>query len=101
MSKKLNKLIAITAITGAAIATAATLFTKSKFYKKNTNPSDNSEEDFDDINFADICNDTPRNYVSIQINERNSSDDADSPASKQSTNADSKSNANQIDNAKL
>lgn len=69
MKNKLKKLLAATAIVSVFGAAAAFIVTK---FKKNSqqNNGNSEEDDLDTLDFESIQNDTPREYVSISINER-------------------------------
>ncbi|MDO5402076.1 MAG: hypothetical protein Q4F11_01435 [Eubacteriales bacterium] len=67
-NKNLKIYVAFTAIIGTIAATVAALL---HFKNKKRISSDEIEddlEDFDTIDFSSIDNDTPRDYVSIKIN---------------------------------
>ena len=70
-NNKIYKILAKAAVVSASIAAGFAIFNK---FKKNNNPNidsnDNTDDNFDMFNFSEIGKDSPREYVSININER-------------------------------
>ncbi|MDD3239764.1 MAG: hypothetical protein PHW47_06740 [Lachnospira sp.] len=74
MANKTNfkKCVALTAIIGTVIAAfAAKLHFKKKYELLSSNHPSDMDDNLDTIDFEHINNDTPRDYVSIQINHKN------------------------------
>lgn len=68
MKNKLKKLLTATAIVSVFGAAAAFIVTKFKNNSKQ-NAENPEDDDLDTLDFESIQNDTPREYVSISINE--------------------------------
>lgn len=70
MKNILKKLLAATAV--VSVFGAAAAFMMRRFQKKQEQKNlEQNTEDLDTLDFDSIHNDTPREYVSIRINERN------------------------------
>lgn len=70
--KNFRKYIAFTAIIGTVIAALTAHFHFQKKKDQITNFDNNPEDDFDAVDLNTLDNDTPREYVAIKINTKNS-----------------------------